>query len=53
MTNQDIARALQALTPGAQWNIRGNVLTGIEWLDIVQIRPTDVTITAWIAANPS
>lgn len=40
-----IADALQALTPSAQWVIRGEV---IEWLDSEQDQPTDSAIQAKI-----
>ena len=29
----DIPHALQALKPGAEWVLRGNDYTGLEWLD--------------------
>jgi len=50
MNNQDIAKALQTLRLGAQWVLHGDSLTGLEWLDTVQTRPTDDEITAAIAA---
>ena len=37
--------ALQALTPAAQWVLRGDELT---WLDEVQTQPTDSAIAAKI-----
>ena len=39
----DTVAALQALTPSAQWVIRGEV---IEWLDTEQDQPTDSAIQA-------
>lgn len=50
MNNKDIAHALSTLRPGAEWNVRGDSLAGIEWLDSQQSRPTDEEITAAIAA---
>jgi len=41
----DKVAALQALTPLAQWVIRGDELT---WLDEVQTQPTDAAIAAKI-----
>ena len=41
----NIADALQALTPLAQWVVRGEV---IEWLDSEQDQPTDSAIQAKI-----
>ena len=31
----DIASALQALKPGAEWVLRGDQYSGLEWLDSV------------------
>jgi len=39
----DKVAALQALTPAAQWVLRGDDL---EWLDEVQTQPTDAAIAA-------
>ena len=33
--------AVQALRPGAECNIRGDVYSGIEWLDKIQTQPTE------------
>ena len=33
MAKNDIVSALQSLKPGAQWVLRGNELSGLEWLD--------------------
>jgi len=41
----DKAEALQALTPAAQWVLRGDEL---EWLDTEQTQPTDTAIAAKI-----
>jgi len=41
----DKVAALQALTPNAQWVLRGDEL---EWLDEVQTQPTDAAIAAKI-----
>ena len=50
----DKVAALQALTPAAQWVLRGDEL---EWLDTEQTQPTDTAIAAKIvdrqAAYPS
>jgi hypothetical protein len=40
------ADALQSLTPGAQWVLRGGEL---EWLDTKQTQPTDAEIEAEFA----
>ena len=36
--------ALQALTPNAQWVLRGD--SDLEWLDTIQTQPTDSEIAA-------
>jgi len=41
----DTVAALQALTPNAQWVLRGDEL---EWLDTEQTQPTDTAIAAKI-----
>ena len=46
----DIASALQALKPGAQWSCLGNVYSGITWHDSSQTIPTEEQVTAKIAA---
>ena len=38
--------ALQALTPNAQWVLRGD--SDLEWLDTIQTQPTDSAIAAKI-----
>jgi hypothetical protein len=44
----DIAAALQALKPGAEWVLRGNEFSGLEWLDKSQTVPSEADITAQI-----
>ena len=36
-----IPDALMSLTPGAQWVLRGDGYTGLEWLDENQTQPTE------------
>ena len=45
----DIPAALQALTPGAEWVLRGDQYSGLEWLDTNQTQPTESAVTAKIA----
>ena len=40
----DIPEALQDLKPGAQWALRGDDLSGLEWSDSVQTKPTETEI---------
>ena len=45
----DITSALQALTPGAEWVLRGESYSGLEWIDgHGQDKPTQAAITAKI-----
>ena len=44
----DITHALIALKPGAQWTLRGNDYTGLEWLDSGQ-QPTKTEVADKIA----
>lgn len=50
MSAQQILKALQSLRPAAEYNLRSNDLSGLEWLDQAQPRPTDDEINAAIAA---
>lgn len=43
-----IPDALQSLTPGAQWVLRGDEYSGLEWLDQSQAQPTEAEIQAEI-----
>ena len=45
----DIAAALQALKPGAEWVLRGDQYSGLEWLDKKQTVATEKEITDKIA----
>ena len=44
----DIAAALQALKPGAEWVLRGSEFSGLEWLDKKQTVPSEAQVTAQI-----
>jgi len=44
----DIAAALQALKPGAEWVLRGSEWSGLEWLDKKQTVPSEAEVTAQI-----
>jgi hypothetical protein len=44
-----IPDALQSLCPGAEWVLRGNDYSGLEWLDKVQTQPTEAEIQAEVA----
>ena len=41
----DIPAALQSLKPGAQWTLRGDDYSGLEWLDSGQTKPTETELT--------
>ena len=44
----DITHAILALKPGAEWNLRGDDYSGLEWLDKSQTKPTEDEINAKI-----
>ena len=46
----DIAAALQALKPGAQWVLRGSDYTGLEWMDSSQTQPTETEVNSKISS---
>ena len=46
----DITHALIALKPGAQWTLRGNDYSGLEWLDSSQTKPTETEVNSKISA---
>ena len=45
----DIPAALQALKPGAEWVLRGDDYSGLEWLDSSQTKPTETEINSKIS----
>ena len=45
----DITHALQALKPGAQWTLRGDDISGLEWVDTKQTQPTETEIYSKIS----
>ena len=45
----DITHALQSLKPRAQWNLRGDDYTGLEWLDSSQTKPTETEVNSKIS----
>ena len=49
----DITHALQSLKPGAQWVLRGEDYTGLEWLDSSQKKPTETEVNSKISALDS
>ena len=40
----DIGSALQALKPRAEWVLRGEDYSGLEWLDSSQTKPTETEV---------
>ena len=44
-----IGQALQVLKPGAQWTLRGDEYSGLEWLDTGQTKPTETEIYSKIS----
>ena len=45
----EIPHALQALRPGAEWTLRGNEYSGLEWLDSKQTQPTETEVNSKIS----
>ena len=45
----DITHALQSLKPEAQWVLRGEDYTGLEWLDSKQTQPTETEVNSKIS----
>ena len=45
----NIGDALLRLTPGAQWVLRGDEYSGLEWLDETQTKPTEEEVVQKIA----
>ena len=44
-----IGQALLSLRPGAEWVLRGDDYTGLEWLDSKQTQPTETEINSKIS----
>ena len=49
----DIPAALQSLKPGAQWVLRGEDYSGLEWLDSGQTKPTETEVNNKISSLDS
>ena len=49
----DIPAALQALKPGAQWTLRGDDYSGLEWVDSSQTKPTETEVNSKISSLDS
>ena len=45
----DIPSSLHVLKPKAQWTLRGDEYSGLEWLDTGQTKPTETEINSKIA----
>ena len=45
----DITHAIQALKPAAQWTLRGEDYSGLEWLDSSQTKPTETEVNSKIS----
>lgn len=44
-----LSDALQSLCPGAEWILRGNEYAGLEWLDKVQPKPSEIDVATEMA----
>ena len=49
----DITDALMSLKPGAQWTLRGNDYSDLEWLDSSQTKPTETEVNSKISSLDS
>jgi len=49
VNSHDIHKALQALTPDAEYVLEGETLADIVWLDVLQTQPTDSAILSALA----
>ena len=45
----DITHAIRALKPGAQWTLLGDDISGLEWLDSSQTKPTETEVNSKIS----
>ena len=45
----DIPAALLVLKPGAEWTLRGNDYSGLEWRDSSQTKPTETEVNSKIS----
>ena len=45
----DITHALIELKPGAEWTLRGDDISGLEWLDSSQTKPTETEVNSKIS----
>ena len=45
----DITHALPLLRPGANWILRGDDYSGLEWLDSSQTKPTETEVNSKIS----
>ena len=49
MTHEKIIEALRELTPNAHWVLKGDNLSGLEWLDLNQTRTTNEEIESKVS----
>lgn len=48
----EITKAIQALRPGADWDLSGVEYSGLNWSrETIQTKPTEQEIIDWISAN--
>ena len=49
MNFDELAKILNYIRPNAEWALRGNSLKDLEWLDKLQIKPTEKEIKEGLA----
>jgi hypothetical protein len=52
MIHYDLVQAIDSIRPGAKWVLRGDDISGLEWLDDKQTAPTADEILAALTALP-
>lgn len=52
MIHFDLVQAIESIRPGAKWTLRGDDVSGLDWLDDPQTKPTDAEILAALQSLP-
>lgn len=52
MIHFDLVQAIESIRPGAKWTLRGDDISGLDWLDDPQTKPTDAEILTALQSLP-
>ncbi|MCA1379409.1 hypothetical protein I6F34_01050 [Bradyrhizobium sp. BRP05] len=52
MLHYDLVEALELIRPGAKWTLRGDDISGLDWLDDLATKPTDDEILTALTQLP-